>query len=74
MRHTILSLLLALTALTASEQCRYCNTYEEFLEGRWERQTLPASMGMAASTTCRAASLCRLPKRVSTSRTARSLW
>lgn len=36
MRRLLLGVLL-LTAINVSGQCCYCNTYEDFLEGRWEK-------------------------------------
>ena len=40
MKKTLLITLFAflpLFAITVSSQCRYCNKYEDFLEGRWEQ-------------------------------------
>ena len=40
MKKSLLITLLAflpLIAITVSSQCRYCNTYEDFLEGHWEQ-------------------------------------
>ena len=34
-RHT-LCILFLLSTLSASSQCRYCHTYEDFMEGKWE--------------------------------------
>ena len=36
MRRLLLGVLL-LTAINVNGQCCYCNTYEDFLEGRWEK-------------------------------------
>ena len=33
----IIIILLVITAITADAQCQYCNTYEDFLEGRWQQ-------------------------------------
>ena len=35
-KKTFVTLLLAIAAIVADAQCRYCNTYEDFIEGRWE--------------------------------------
>ena len=35
-RTTLLTVLFLLTAATAFGQCRYCKSYEDFLEDRWE--------------------------------------
>ena len=37
MKKIIITILLAIAAINADAQCRYCNTYEDFLEGRWQQ-------------------------------------
>ena len=34
---TILTALMALMSLTATAQCQYCNTYEDFIEDHWQK-------------------------------------
>ena len=35
MKKRVFVILLAIISLTASGQCRYCNTYEDFVKGQW---------------------------------------
>ena len=36
-KKTFVTILMAIVAINADAQCRYCNTYEDFLEGRWQQ-------------------------------------
>ena len=36
MKRLIISTFLSLVAVISSAQCRYCNTYEDFLENKWQ--------------------------------------
>ena len=36
MKKNLITFLLTIIAITANAQCKYCNTYEDFLADRWQ--------------------------------------
>ena len=37
MKKTVITILLTIVAVSINAQCQYCNTYEDYLEGRWQQ-------------------------------------